>query len=312
MTREELLADRQTGVGGSDAASVMNQGYGCRRRLWYEKRGVAPDYPREELPIMRRGSKLEEIIRQEYREATGGRAVHLADVQRNRDYEFLLVHPDGLILDGLVFDEPNDQLDLRTGVLEIKTMGEWMFRRAKREGLPIDYALQLQWALMVTGFSWGSFAIFHPDSWSLLWFDMERDAELCKVLLREGVAFWGLVENGPEPERLDAADRRCRDCGWRTQCQGERLLEAAKAEPVDGEVPYDVSLAGLVKEYRQAAEIEAEATELLEGVKNRLKVALGDRQVVDTHGARIYFRATPYKEYTVRASVRRPLRIFAK
>lgn len=308
MTREQLLADRQTGVGGSDAASVMNQGYGCRRRLWYEKRGVAPDYPREELPIMRRGRRLERLVMEEYRDTTD-RAIYQSKVCRNRDYEFLLVHPDGILE-----DENLDHTRRRTdpGVLEIKTMGEWMFRRAKREGLPIDYALQLQWALMVTGYSWGSFAIFHPDSWSLLWFDMERDAELCKVLLREGVAFWGLVENGPEPERLDATDRRCRDCGWRTQCQGERLLEAAKAEPVDGEVPYDVSLAGLVKEYRQAAEIEAEATELLEGIKNRLKVALGDRQVVDTHGARIYFRATPYKEYTVRASVRRPLRIFAK
>ena len=302
MTDTQLLAERATGIGGSDAASLLNVGYGCRRRLWMEKRGIEPDYPLES-PILRRGKQLEALVAEEYAAQTGRKVHRSLPVDRHPVHEFLLVHRDGIIV-----DDGHPEI----GTLEIKTMGQYAFARAKREGLPIDYVLQMNWALMVTQTSWGSFAIFHPDSWTLKWFDVERDEALRKSLFEEGIAFWGLVENGPAPERLDPADKRCASCQYRTECQGEALLTAAKAEAVDGEVPYDVELASLVREYRQAHEVAEEANDLLDSVKVRLKTALGDRQVVDTAGARLYFRAVQVKEYKVKASVRRTLKVYSK
>jgi predicted phage-related endonuclease len=64
--REAFLQERKKGVGGSDVASVFNEGYGCRLRLWREKRGEVPDYPREENDAMLIGTALEPIAAMKY------------------------------------------------------------------------------------------------------------------------------------------------------------------------------------------------------------------------------------------------------
>ena len=56
---QAFAAERLTGLGGSDAASLLNIGWGCRRRLWYEKRNVEPDYKREENAAMELGQVLD-------------------------------------------------------------------------------------------------------------------------------------------------------------------------------------------------------------------------------------------------------------
>src|SRR2546421_1010475 len=49
------------------------------------------------------------------------------------------------------------------------------FSRMKREGLPAPYICQLQHSLGVWDYTWGSYAVFSAELWSLLWFDVKRD-----------------------------------------------------------------------------------------------------------------------------------------
>ncbi len=303
MTHEErqaFLAERRTMIGGSDAAAVLNIGYGCRRRLIYQKWGVTPDFDLDS-PEMERGRAMESIIADKYQQVTG-RDVTAVGTQRHTDYEFLGVHMDRLV---------RDQQRSDPGYLEIKCLGRESFHKTRREGLIEDYILQMQHGLMVTGFQWGSFAIFWPDGWKLEYFDVDRDEEIIEVLREEEIQLWKLIESkDPEsslPERLPPSDKRCSGCDYLSGCQGAALLSLIEEDVV---FESDPGLAGLAAEYLEAAEIETEATLHKKSIAEKLTEAMGDRQAVTTNGARITFKAYPRKAYSVKETQIRPLRVY--
>jgi predicted phage-related endonuclease len=80
------------------------------------------------------------------------------------------------------------------GVLEIKVPAAWSFRKIKKEGLPEAYILQIQWQMLCYGTGWGSFCVYWPDGHELLWFDIERDHELCSMLLERAKEEWAHLE----------------------------------------------------------------------------------------------------------------------
>ena len=47
IDRAQFLQDRKQGVGGSDIASLFNIGWGCKRRLFYDKTNTPEDFPRD-------------------------------------------------------------------------------------------------------------------------------------------------------------------------------------------------------------------------------------------------------------------------
>jgi predicted phage-related endonuclease len=300
--RSNFLAERRTMIGGSDAAAAMNIGYGCRRRLVMDKRGVIPDYEDEETAAMERGREMEALIADKYARATN-RVVRVVGTQRHNYYEFLGVHMDRRV------EEVSGQGGLvRPGYLEIKCVGRESFHRIKRDGIPEDYILQVQHGLMVTGWQWGSYAVFWPDGWQLLWWDVERDDVLIRNLMDAEIRTWAMVQSGEMPERLAPGDRRCAKCCYRKSCQGSALL--ALIDDAPGEFEDDPSLEQLAKEYADAQRIEAEARELKESLGAQLKSALGDRQAVRANGTRITYRATYRKGYTVAPSTVRSLRVY--
>jgi len=268
-------AERQSYIGGSDLGDILQIApYGCRLRCWYRKRGI--DLVEIDSEHMRRGRFGEEAAAKEYERVTG-RKVMRHTVRRRADLpDYHGGHIDRHIV---AFD------DRGPGVLEIKCPGQIMFRQIKREGLSQAYVAQLQWYMYLTGWRWGSYAVMHLDSWEMIHFDLERDDELIGLLVREAEDFWRLVENGPQPDKIDPPGKACARCEYREKCHGAQELP-----PFDGEIIRDDSLAPLMAEYREAKQIVDEATELLDGVKERIRAAMGERQCVDTIGGRIYWR----------------------
>jgi predicted phage-related endonuclease len=283
LTTSEFLAERLTGIGGSDIASVLNVGYGCRRRLWYQKRSTPPDFPRDYNKAMRLGEVLEPFFREEYEEASGRATKSLFSAVRHDGHIEILAHVDALIYDK---KPPMSGYPPVTGVLEIKSVGREVFYRIKREGLPEDYILQLQHGLLASGYSWGSFAIGSRDSGELLWWDVERDESICTNILSEALAFWALVQNGPIPDALDPDDRRCQRCEYRNSCQGNALVQLeAKAD-----MEYDESLRPLIDECCERQQLVNQATDLLAEAREELKTRLGDRQAVIAGMHKVYYR----------------------
>jgi len=275
-----FLSERASGIGGSDIHHVFSlEPYGCSRRLWYEKRGAQADNPSEDTGAMRRGRKLESLIAEEYAEKSG-REVAEVGIRRHRDHPQLMVHVDRLVRDGGRTDG---------GVLECKTANRQVFWRMKREGLLVAYILQVQHAMLVTETLWGSFALLWPDGWQLLWWDENRDEELCTKIRDEALKFWALVENGPAPEAFPPEDERCHHCPYSYGCQGEVMEKLLRVQGEGTEV--DATLAPLVSEFLETRELRDQAKEMHEGVVEQLKAAMGDRLLVQVPGAgKVHFK----------------------
>lgn len=283
--REAWLAERRTGIGGSDCASLFNVGYGCRRRLWYDKTGATPDYPREESDLMALGKLLEPFFADKYAERTE-RGLSTSRSMQHHTHPEIRVNADRLIN---AEDRPG------IGVLEIKAMGRAMFYKTVREGMPDDYSLQLQHGMLVAGTSWGSFAIGCRDSGELMHWDVERKPEITDMILQEAPKFWKSL-NGEPPPALEPDDKRCQSCEYRKSCQGASLVQLDQS----GDMPQAEELRPLLVRY---AELQAQYCHQLtdgskgtaldmamEDVKEELKAALGDRQAVMVGTQKVYFR----------------------
>lgn len=284
--REQLLAELATGVGGSEVHNLWSlEPYGCRRRLWYEKTGAKPDFIRLLTKDMERGIELESIVARLYRQETG-RKLLPGGFHRDRDQPWLIVHPDRQIKP---LQEPRW---VSCGLLEIKCPTVRKYLECKRNGLPEAWVLQVQHGLGITGYGWGSFAVFSAELWELVHFDMPADQALIEKIQAEAGRFWRTVENGPAPDRLAPDDQRCQTCSFRTQCQGAALL--ARVGPDAGPEaaqPRDDTLVPLLREYWQAKQLEREAAMLVEAARAPLESAIGDRQRLLAGDFKLHFAA---------------------
>lgn len=333
---EKLIAERSTGVGGSDIHHVFSlEPYGCARRLWYEKTGAKPDWEPADKPIFNRGKRLESIVLDLLadvlnRDITQQDCVLPANgaVVRDIDDPELLVHPDGYLADMVTGST--------TAVVEAKTCGERIWHRIRKDGLPQGYVLQLQHAMMVTREPRGVFALLWPDGWRFVHFFVDADAALQASIREQAILFWRQVQRREAPERLDPKDKRCATCVYRTSCQGAALYEGGKDDEDAGDVMtgYELgsvataALEAAVARYWELKPLLDEAEEMIEAAKAAIKEAIGDvHNPVDVRGARIYFRpqtsnrvdtALLKKKYAdvyqacVKPGVSRPLRIYPR
>ena len=272
----QTLENRSTYIGGSDLADLLNEEpYGCARRLWYEKRGVEPDYEQIVSGAMTRGTRLEDLFAEEY-ELLSDRKVRRAAGVRDRESPELGGHIDRHIV---AFDERGP------GVLEIKSLNEWSFRKFRKEGLPTSYIMQLQYYIRRKGWTWGSYLVGNADSWRFEWFDVALDEGLCDRLDEEARGFYRKVESGEEPGRLKVGDARCQACGYRTSCQGKQLL--AQIGSVPDNIERDDDLEPMIHDYFELKQLADEAAEELDNFKEQMKALVGNRPAVETRGAKI-------------------------
>ena len=280
MDREQFLKERLTGLGGSDIHHLFyEKPYGCSRKLWYEKTSQQPDYPVIASNIMKRGNKLEQLIRDEYVLRTERKIRRVNRMITNNTHPWAMAHLDAEIV---AFD------DRKTGILECKSVGRPMYYKIRDEGIPTSWIWQMQHYLLTTNRSWGSYAVLWADNWEFVHFDVERDADLQQSIIEAGTNFWRMVENGPAPERLEAKDKRCSNCEFRNTCQGEKLMELAQGNSED--IPFDTSLDELMNDYASLKVLQEEAADLVEGKKQEIKASLGDRVLVDCTGFRLYYK----------------------
>ena len=276
----QLTEERLTGIGGSDAASLFNIGYGCRRRMWYEKRNVTPDFERETTDAMELGTFLEPFIVRKYRELSGRDVAPSPDVQRHKTHKELLVHADGIVYD------KSRHYDIQRGVLECKAVSRRVFYEMKTNGVTEDYVLQLHHGILVFGLTWGSFAIMNRESGEMFWFDVERDPEICAAIEAEGPDFWISLSVPDGPDRLPEDDGRCRKCAYRRTCWQGHYLGVDN----DAKMAEDESLRPLLEEYFQRKGVRETADDLYEESKAALGAAMGDRAAVRCAGHPVYFR----------------------
>jgi len=269
LTKEQIEA-RKLGIGGSDAASVLGcNPYRSARELYELKLGLRePDPPNAQ---MKRGIYLEAVARRLYTELTG-RGTRRLKQQVHPSYPFMLCNVDGMIV-GTKRDTP--------GVLELKCPAIWTFAKVKREGLPLHYIVQMQHNLAVTGYKWGSFALFNADAWELIHFDVERDLDLIDALYVKEEQFWRqhIEKRVPPPEVPNTTP--------------ELVAQLAKAEAASGGgeliLRSDAEWCEAARMYLEAKELGETSENLLASAKEKLQALMVQKGAVEGGGLRVYW-----------------------
>ena len=211
LTRDQWLDRRVVGIGSSDAAVIVGVSpYKSALQLYHEKLGTKQPH-RGELEQLRWGNILERPIGQRYAEETGRMVDHLSpagtfSIMRNDARPWQHASLDGLVVrglvphvDGRVFKEfPADG----DGVLEIKNASSYVGERWKDEP-PIEFVVQVQHQLAVTGKQWGSIAALIGGV-LFLWQDLARDDCFIEILCKMELEFIQRIE-AKDPPPVDGS-----------------------------------------------------------------------------------------------------------
>jgi len=271
--REEWLAERKTGIGGSDAAAVLGVSpYKSALDLWREKISDTPEPDLETPPILR-GRYLEPVAADLYARQTE-RQIRRQPMRRHPEHAFMIGNVDRQIL-------ATGSVET-TGALEIKCPGLRVFAGVKARGLPEHMTVQLMHYLAVLGYSWGSFALFNAENWSLIHFDLEADPQLIATLIEREHEFWTkyvVPRVEPPQEAPPVVDIPVIE-GEVTVFESEEWIKAATA-------------------FREARELKDAATDLEETAKAKVQEFMHREEVhvAEVTGlARFYYR--PYEGST--------------
>jgi predicted phage-related endonuclease len=222
-SREPWLERRRTGIGSSDAAVILGVSrFGSPLSLYHDKLGNLPPSPRES-DFTRWGLILEGPIAERFAEEVG-RAVLpptallgvglTSDevnaipesllqsryvIQRDKDEPRLLASCDRAQVDG-------ERVGGKIGILEVKNASiyvadEWDEEQGEP---PLEYLVQVQHQLMVTGAPYASIAAL-VGGVRFVWADVPRDEEfIAKLRERELEFLWHLDKGIPPP--VDGSD----------------------------------------------------------------------------------------------------------
>lgn len=191
MDRNEWLAQRRTGIGGSDAAAVLGMSkWKTPLSVWLDKTGH--DTTTTESEPMRWGTLLEPVVRQEYAERSGNEVRQPDTILRHPTHPFMLANIDGVTSSGRL--------------VEIKTA-----RTAEGWGVPgtdevpEDYLIQVQHYMAVTALPVADIAVLIGGS-DFRIYTVPSDAELQGMMIDLEREFWTSVERNEPPPPKSYAD----------------------------------------------------------------------------------------------------------
>ena len=212
-TRQEWLAERRKGIGGSDVAAVLGLNpYRTPLQLWEDKTGRADPQPTSEAA--RFGTAFEQFVADEFERRTGMKVRKHEDMIHAGEDGWMIAN-----LDRVVVGEDPSKID---AILECKTASaflssDWGPSQESEivEGhviteheIPIYYETQVQWYLGITAASRAYVAVLigHSD---FRIYEVRRDDELIASLQDKCRRFWTeCVKKDTPPTPISVEDVR--------------------------------------------------------------------------------------------------------
>lgn len=216
-----------------------------------EKTGQIQSAPAGEAAYW--GQIMEPIVRQEFCKRSGMVVRTEPCLLQHHRFPFMRADLDGLIMDPFKGE----------GVFEAKTANVFV-RNEWEEGIPDEYALQVQHYLAVTGLSYACVAVLIGGN-SFFWKYIERDEGIIDLLIQLESRFWKHVEDNTPPD-IDGSNAA-------TELLS-RLYPLGKKNSI--ELPDDV--VSLIEAYEEAKRAEDEAVRLKDLAANQLKALLGENE----------------------------------
>jgi putative phage-type endonuclease len=175
MGRNEWLAARRIGIGGSDAAAIVGMDpYSSAYEVWADKLGLLP--PKPDSEAMRQGRDFEDYVASRFAEGTGHRVRRVNEIIRSEQYPWAIANVDRKVV-GL--DEG----------LECKTTSVLSLKRFKGGEFPGQYYVQCMHYMAVTGWSamWLAALVLNKDFFV---YRIERDDNEIAALMEAERQFW--------------------------------------------------------------------------------------------------------------------------
>lgn len=267
---------RKTGIGASDAAPLMGEGYKgtSAYTVWESKTSESlPEHDEQTLRNFARGHALEPDVADRFLEEHPDGAdfrLRRCGMLRSREHEFLTASPDRFVSDG--------------GGLELKTANQFVFKKhADAEEPPRAYYWQAVHSLLVTGKTHWYIACLNPDSFRLLWWRVDAEdpqvREDVDRLLRAARRLWDHVETGTPP---DVAPTSSEEMNARITPTAD-ALDLASGDADDRE-----SVLALVDRRRELAAIIKPLQDEQKEIDEALKLQAGANETVIFDGEFLY------------------------
>lgn len=273
--REQWLAARREGIGGSDAAAIIGLSkYATPYTVWLEKTGrmIPEDISTKEAVYW--GNVLEDVVAKEYAKRHPEQTVRRKNAMlRHKERPWMQAS-----LDRVVTDE-----DGKRGVLEIKTAGA--FRAEDWEtGIPEYYVPQCIHYLAVTGFEFFVIACLIGGQ-KYVEYRYERDEEDVAYINRAERDFWLDHVVADVPPATTGAD-----------ADAVALMAQHPAPEDDWLHVLEMDLPELQRYEELGAEIKR-LTEKRKEAANALKARIGDKKGIMAGGKKIAWVRTTYQSF---------------
>ena len=295
LTKSDWLRFRQSGIGGSDIASVCGiNTWKSPLALWHEKTEKIKDDEEENLPA-ELGIFLEPFMKGKFEkwiEKEEGVKVAVASVPyilQHKTNEIALANVDG------AFPHPNKLACLT----EYKTTSEYFHKQWQDENLPDNYYLQVQWYLYVTGleYCYLSFLIGNRKFDVLV---IERNEEVIEEIVEKADHFWKtyvVPRVAPAPDGSFSSGEALNKM-YPKEDEG-KIIDVTG----DGDIEHNFVKVDFVNEQIKGLKEELEVNE------QAIKARQGDNVILICGEKKSTWKGQERKEYVVKASKSRVFRI---
>lgn len=255
--RERWLAERRTGLGGSDAAAALGVSPWCSPlRLYLIKTGQAEDDAESEP--MRRGRRMEAVIAQEYQDATGSTMIAEQYFVRNAAQPWLFATLDGMRDDGVIVEYKN---------VGMRSAREWGDEDG--EQIPMHYLCQVHHQMAVTGAERCDVAALIGGQ-DFRVYPIASDEAMIQLLIENEAIFWDRVVRLDPPPPTVPADAKVLarlnlPVGPETELHGQDMANAMLWEAAGVQLREIEAERGVLEARLRAAMGEARAARLPDG-----------------------------------------------
>ena len=298
-SKKQWLEIRQQGIGGSDIAAILGLNkYRTALDVYQDKLGIAEEI--EENEAMHFGTILEDVVAQEFAERVGLRVQRVnATICTGKDFwmraniDRAIVNPDIAGNVRIKEQKGTNRILTTDAILECKTAG---FRSAHLWGpsqeleiatgevtseheIPVQYELQVQWYMAVTGVSKAYVAVLIAGQ-EFRCYEVDRNEALIAQMTQYAHKFWFenvCLKKAPEPTNSKDLKAAC-------PIDNGNLAEASNETAVD------------IGEYRNLKGRIKEMEDELEVIAERIRMSIGGNEGLTLGGEKACTWKTSFRQ----------------
>jgi putative phage-type endonuclease len=249
---EQLIREKQTGLGSSDAAAIMGLSR-FKTALHVRTEKLEKISVQEETDVMRLGLLFEPVILQLYHARTGRKPRRVNVVVRSKEHPFMLAH-----------------LDAKTGSKPIEAklalFPRGDFGEEETDEIPTEYVIQTQHQMAVTGAVEVDVPVLMFGKLRL--YIVKRNERLISRIIEEELDFWNRYIVGNEELSPDFNHPATPEL-----LKGLHRLSSGKSIDLEAAIE---SIAGL---YEELGKKESEVKGTRAQLKAQLLHAMGDAEI---------------------------------